>query len=279
MIVDAQIHAWKETAEYPTPETVRRYHGSDYAIERALAVMDANGVDRAILVPPASWPTGVTRNSYSLDAARRHPSRFGVMGLFDYDAPDARDRLAGWRRPGMLGIRTWLGGGATVPHLVGDAFDWFWSALEAHQIPFMSAAPGRMHLFADILRRFPLMRLIIDHAAREPRGATGEAAWADLGDTLALAKWPRTAIKVSCLPTVSGQAYPFCDLHPFIRRIYDAFGPRRMLWGSDATRLNCSYTDNLRLFTEALGFLSDEDRGWILGKATLDACGWQSDEA
>jgi len=277
MIIDAQIHAWKETAAYPTPETVRPYHGSDYTIERALAVMDANGVDRAILVPPASWPTGVTRNSYSLDAARLHPTRFGVMGLFDYDAPDARDRLAGWRRPGMLGIRTWLGGGATVPPLVGEDFDWFWAALEAHQIPFMSAAPGRMHLFAGVLQRFPQLRLIIDHAAREPWGPKGGAAWADLAGTLALAKWPLTAIKVSCLPSVSQEAYPFRDLHPFIRRIYDAFGPRRMLWGSDATRLNAPYADNLRLFTDALDFLGDEDRSWILGKAALSACRWEAD--
>jgi predicted TIM-barrel fold metal-dependent hydrolase len=274
MIVDAQIHAWRETVQYPTPDAVRPRHGSEYPIERALEEMDRHGVDRAILVPPASWPTGPTRNSYSLDAAARFPDRFGVMGLFDFDGPKDSARLAGWRANGMLGIRAWLADPQASPSLTDRAFDWFWSGLQEHAIPFMSAAPGRMRLYADLLERFPGLRLIIDHCGRDPLGLRGPAAWSDLDQTLTLARWPQTTIKVSCLPANAEQPYPFADLHGPIRRIFDAFGPRRMLWGSDATRLPCSYGENLALFQEALPFLANEDRTWILGRTALKACDW-----
>jgi predicted TIM-barrel fold metal-dependent hydrolase len=274
MIVDAQIHVWMESTRYPTPDAVRVRHGGDYPIERALAEMDRNGVARAILVPPASWPTGATHNSYSLEAAARHPSRFGVMGLFDFDAPDGPARLERWRGGSMLGIRAWLADPQASPSLTDRKFDWFWSGLEERAIPFMSAAPGRMHLYARLLERFAGLPLVIDHCGRDPLGPPGAEAWSDLDQTLALARWPQTAIKVSCLPSHSAERYPFADLHDPIRRIFDAFGPQRMLWGSDATRLPCDYAENLALFATILPFLSEEDRGWILGRAALKVCGW-----
>jgi len=63
-------------------------------------------------------------------------------------------------------------------------------------------------------------------------------------------------------------------LHKPIREIYDHFGPERMLWGSDVTRLDWGYADNLRLFTEALEFLSANDREWILSRAAAKHCDW-----
>jgi predicted TIM-barrel fold metal-dependent hydrolase len=63
-------------------------------------------------------------------------------------------------------------------------------------------------------------------------------------------------------------------LHKPIREIYDHFGPQRMLWGSDVTRLDWGYADNLRLFTEALEFLSTDDREWILSRAAAKHCDW-----
>jgi hypothetical protein len=47
-----------------------------------------------------------------------------------------------------------------------------------------------------------------------------------------------------------------------------------MLWGSDVTRLDWGYADNLRLFNEALEFLSTDDREWILSRAAAKHCDW-----
>ena len=65
--------------------------------------MDAAGVDRTIIVPPAFEGD---RNDLALAAAQAHPDRFAVMGRIDIEAPDVRGSLASWRsQPGMLGLR------------------------------------------------------------------------------------------------------------------------------------------------------------------------------
>jgi len=272
-IIDSQIHIWCDSPEYPTPPAAKAHHGAEYTAEQALAKMDAHGIDRSVLVPIGGWMTGPTKNHYSMQAAQNYPDRFAVMGQFDYDAADREEQLAGWLdQPGMLGIRRYFRADATP--ITDGSLDWFWAGLAGNDIPFMSAAPNQMQVFHPVLARHPEMRLIIDHSGREPFDLKDDAVWADLDQTLALARYPNVSIKVSSLPSFSTQPYPFTVLHDPIRRIYDAFGPQRMLWGSDVTRLDWEFGDNIRLFTEALPFLSDEDKEWIMGKATAKALGW-----
>jgi CheY-like chemotaxis protein len=80
--------------------------------------------------------------------------------------------------------------------------------------------------------------------------------------------------KLSSLPSYSSEQYPFPGLHEHLRRVHDAFGARRMLWGTDYSRLPVPYEDCLRLFTEALAFLSDDDRAWIVGRAVREWVGF-----
>lgn len=47
-----------------------------------------------------------------------------------------------------------------------------------------------------------------------------------------------------------------------------------MMWGSDVTRLTCTYDENVRLFTEAVDFLSSEDKEWIMWRALNKALDW-----
>lgn len=272
-IIDSQIHTWyPDSPERPWAPGTKSLHGPEFENTKALEVMDSAGVRRAILVPPGwlGWD-----NEYALSAARANPDRFAVMGRFDVQAPDAKERLAGWcDQPGMLGIRIFFAGEPWMSMLTSRDYDWYWSGIEREQIPMMCLVPGNMRSLLPILERYPNLRLIFDHAGRHPRGPKDEAAWDDLDDTLALARFPKTAIKVSSLPTFSTKPYPFEVLHQPIRKIYDTFGPRRMLWGSDVTRLDWGYADNLRLFTEALTFLSADDKEWILSRAAAEHCGW-----
>jgi predicted TIM-barrel fold metal-dependent hydrolase len=102
----------------------------------------------------------------------------------------------------------------------------------------------------------------------------GAAAFASLDDLLGLARHPNVVANVSSVPCFSNEQYPFRDTHPFIRRIYDGFGPRRMLWGADLSRLRGSYGDCLAQFQEGLDFLSAEDKEWILGKSLAEVLNW-----
>jgi predicted TIM-barrel fold metal-dependent hydrolase len=57
-----------------------------------------------------------------------------------------------------------------------------------------------------------------------------------------MAKRPNVAVKASALPSYSSEPYPYRGLHAHIRRVYDAFGPQQMFWGTDFTRLSRART-------------------------------------
>jgi L-fuconolactonase len=272
-IIDAQIHCWyPNTPQRPWIDGAVSLHGAQFTIDQAKALIEEAGVSRAVLVPPP-W---IARDpDYSLAAARAEPNRFGVVGLFDLTAPDARAQLERWREPGMLGVRITPLRAPDDALLTDPALDWFWATAQETRLPVKVFLPANIAALEPILARFPDLRLIIDHAGRRTRGGLkDEALWTDAHELHALARYPDITVKVSSLPSFSSQPYPFRNLHPHIRAIYDAFGPQRMMWGSDVTRLTSSYAENIRLFTEALDFLSDDDKAWIMGRTAAKVLDW-----
>ena len=274
LVTDAQIHVWETSrSDRPWPAEVRNapHRPNGFSAEEALAEMDAAGVDRAIIVPP-TWVG--ENNATALEAAARFPTRFAVMGRFDPRAADARSQLEGWlSQPHMLGIRMSLRIKPFVDWLDDGSLDWFWSACEQIRIPVMVLVPGMARKMHTVAERHPGLTLIVDHMAR-PLDVRGPEVFADLADLLALAAFPKVSVKVTSVPNFSTEPYPFRDLHPFLRRIYDAFAARRLLWGADLTRLAGTYRECLDLFSEGIDFLSAEDREWVLGKAAAEALNW-----
>src|SRR5262249_37259333 len=103
MIVDAQVHFWKaNSSDWPWEPGVRPQLPEPFTIERALPMMDEPAVDRVVIVPPGLND----RNDYALEAAERHPSRFGIMGRIRLQDPKSAALLPTWKQqPGMLGLR------------------------------------------------------------------------------------------------------------------------------------------------------------------------------
>lgn len=274
MIIDAQIHIWSpDVSSRPWPPGgARRAHGPALSAEQALRVMDDAGVDRAVLVPP-SWIGD--DNTDSLAAARAHPDRFAVMGRFDPQASDARSQLDRWlQQPRMRGIRLTLHRPPWTGWPADTSLDWLWGACEKANIPLMLSAPGNAPRIRPIAEKHPRLKLILDHLARQADRLDDEA-FTDLADLLALARFPNVAVKASALPCYSSEPYPFPKLTPHLRRVYDAFGPRRMLWGTDYSRLPVPYREAVRHIKEGLDFLSRDDRDWILGRACAEWVGWK----
>ncbi len=79
------------------------------------------------------------------------------------------------------------------------------------------------------------------------------------------------------MPAYSSHDYPYYNLHAYLRRAFDAFGPRRMFWGTDLTRLPCTYGQGITLFTEELPWLSAADQRMGDGRALCDWLGWPLD--
>jgi predicted TIM-barrel fold metal-dependent hydrolase len=102
LIVDAQVHMWTaNTPALPWAPGTTPQLPEPFDIERVVPMMDEAGVDRVVIVPSAN-----IRDDYGLEAARRYPNRFAVMGRLPLDDPKSAELLPAWKaRPGMLGIR------------------------------------------------------------------------------------------------------------------------------------------------------------------------------
>lgn len=273
LTTDGQVHLW----DPPTPEaplltersTPQRPGG--FTATQCLAEMAAAGVDRAVIVPPGWAPNG---NRQAQRYATENPGKFAVMGRLDITAEGWREELEGWlQQPHMVGARVSISGPYFEKWLDLPEMDEFWGRCERLGIPCMILLPGRAKEFEPIATAHPGLTIIVDHMARlVPVG--GPERWLDLDDLLALARFPNVIVKTSSAPNYSLEWYPYADIHPHLRRIYDAFGPERMAWGSDITRLRGPYADCVRLFTEGLTFLSAADREWVLGKTIATALKW-----
>jgi len=234
--------------------------------------MDEAGVDHVVIVPP-SWPGD--RNDYGLEAARRYPDRFRVMGRIPLANRQSAALLPNWReQPGMLGVRL-IFVDRTAGWVTDGTADWFWPAAESAQIPVMFFAPRQLSLFGSIAERHPQLTLIIDHMGLRV-GMTEDEIKTGVDQAIALAKHPNVSIKLSATPGVSKDSYPFRDVADYLHRAFDAYGPQRCYWGTDLTHnfAKGSYRQRITHFTEELPFLSESDKDWVMGRAILARLRW-----
>lgn len=275
LIVDSQVHIWgADTPDRPWPPGRAHQAQKPYPVTKDMLLqgMDEAGVSRVVIVPP-SWEGD--RNDLALEAARLHPDRFAVMGRLAIERPESRSLVADWKRqPGMLGLRFTFHTEVQKPWLTDGTADWLWTAAEKAGLPVMIFVPGSLPLVDGIAARHPGLRLVIDHLALVI-DRKDDAAFADLPHLLALAKRPNVAVKASALPCCSTQPYPYRGLHTHLRQVFDAFGPRRVFWGTDWTRLPCTWRQAITLFTEELPWLSAADKDWIMGRAVCEWLGWK----
>lgn len=272
-IADAQVHIWApNTPERPwAPGNMHRDPPLD--APELLREMDAAGVMRAILVPPS---IDADRNDLALAAAQQFPDRFAVMGRLNPDLPDARAQVAAWRssQPGMLGLRYSFNRPHMIAALAEGTLDWLWKEAEQARLPVMMLIETEMApSIGRIAARHPALRIVLDHLGLT-QGKCDDEAFAGHDAVLALAKLPNVAIKASALPCHTKDVYPYRKLHPHLKRVYDAFGPQRIFWGTDLSRLPCSYQQAISMFTEEIPWLSAADKAWIMGRGLCEWLDW-----
>jgi L-fuconolactonase len=270
-LTDAQLHIWEaDRPDRPWDREQRPQLPEPFTVERAIALLDEHGVDRAVLVPPlVSGFNSDAANAYVLEAAAAHPARFAVMGRFDPRPPNARRRLASWlEQPGMRGVRLSLEGPPAPQLLERGALDWFWPEAERLGVAVYFLRPGRPGDVAAVAVRHPELRIACNHLALG-RGRSPEALAAHVEALACLVPHPNVVLTISSLWGSSHQGYPYADLHDSIRRIYDLFGASRLAWASDYTAArghlgNAVTYPRLRDFvTVALPNLTDAEREQI----------------
>lgn len=274
-IVDAQIHLWKaESDDWKWVPGMKPQMPEPFTIEKAVSMMDEAGVDRAVVVPP-SWPGD--RNDYAIEAAKRYPNRFAVMGRIPLENPKSAALLPKWKeQPGMVGVRVTFNTPTMIGWLKDGTADWFWAEAEKNGLPVMFLAFGMLPMFAAIAERHPKLQLIIDHMGMNAITAKEKRVSAGVEQAVALAKYPNVSIKMSAVPNISLEAYPFPDTTDHLRRIFDAYGPRRCYWGTDITNSfdRATWRQRIAQFTETLTFLSEDDKDWVMGRGILERLKW-----
>ena len=177
--------------------------------------MDQANVDRA-LIHPVLWDPD--SNELAIEAVRKYPNRFAMLGWVSVDDPNSRDFVTHWKgRPGMLGLRFYFNERHKREWMTDGSLDWLWPA-----------AALFLPTVGQIAERHPGLRLIVDHMAVPP-GSPGESAYRFQPELLALAKYPNVAVKATGQPGYAEHAYPFRSFHEHLHRCFNAFGPNRCL--------------------------------------------------
>jgi L-fuconolactonase len=262
-IVDAQLHCW--LADRPPRPWIAGYRertrrsaplvllqtAVPMAPATLLAEMDAAGVAAGVLTPQGVYGFD---NGFELEARAAAPERFAAMGWVDHRRPDVGAALAADQARGMAGLR--LLGLSERAWERGDA-DGALAACARLGLPVALWLPHPVPPgFEAAVARHPELPFLIDHLgvghAPPGLGWAPEDPWERLPAVLALARHPNVYVKLTGAPALSHEAYPFRDIWPRVRRIVEAFGARRVLWGSDITR-----TGALHTYAEAVGYLRE----------------------
>ena len=273
-IIDAQIHLWGQGL----PSNLAHRQVTSFTADEAIRMMDEGGVDAAIIHPPG-WDPG--SHDLAFAAVRDYPARFAIMGSLPLDEAQSRPRIATWRkRRGMLGLRYTFLAEPLRRRLHGGDFEWLWAAAESAQVPVAALATDSLEEFGRIAERHPGLRLTIDHLGGRGGNTTlkDAAAMTHMPRLLALAKHPNVAVKATGAPGYSGEPYPFPTMQLYLRQIYDAFGPQRMFWGTDISKMPCSWRQCVTMFTEELPWLGEAEKRLVMGEALCAWWGWNRNE-
>lgn len=264
--IDAHVHVWTpDVARYPlapgfSPESMKP---PSFTPEELLGHARPAGVERIVLIQMSFYKFD---NSYLFDTMRRFPGVFAGVALVDETAPDLPERARRLAREGARGFRVHPGGRPVQEWIGSRGMEALWrAAAEGGLAVCPLINPEALPAVERMCARHPETPVVVDHFARI--GIDGAIREADLEALCRLARFPRTHVKVSAFYALGKKAAPYLDLAPMIRRVLDAYGPERLMWGSDApfqVQAGHTYAASAELVRDRLDFLSASDRRWLL---------------
>ena len=268
-IVDAQIHLWATGL----PNNKAHIQETSFTAKQAIALMDEAGVHAAIIHPPSWDPKS---HELALAAVNDYPNRFAIMGTLPLNRAISEKEIPFWKNNVVLGLRYTL---LEEPHrswIADGSLDWLWKKAEEEKIPISMLVTDSLIELQKIAERHPELRLTIDHLGGRGGNTTlkDNEAMEHIPNLLKLAKYPNVAVKATGAPGYSGEAYPYPIMQGYLEQIYDAFGPHRTFWGTDITKMPCSWTECITMFTEEARWLNKNDIALVMGDAICAWWGW-----
>ncbi len=267
--IDAHSHVWTpDVAHYPLAAdfTVADMQPKSFTAQELLAQCRPAGVGRVNLIQMSYYGFD---NRYMLDMIKLYPDRFVGTAIVD---PLADDPGKAMRELAPRGVHAFR-----IQPKYSRQPSAHWLEPPGYESMFATAAQTGQALsclidvdgFPEVdrmCRKFPDTSVIIDHLGRIGAGPDGAIRDPDVEALCALAKHPKVYVKVGAFYALGKKSPPYLDLIPLLRRVVQAFTPRRCMWESDCPFqvVKDRYTDSLALVRDHLDFLTKDDRDWLL---------------
>lgn len=264
--IDAHSHIWTtDLAAYPLRDRqpVDVLKPRSFTDDELLAVARPHGVGRVVLIQ--HHPYHGFDNSYLVDTWKKHPDLFRIVGQIDDTKPHVDTTMKSMLKTGVTGFRIgpredrrdWL---------QGHGMQLMWkTGAETGQNMCCLINPEDLEAVGQWCAKYPSTPVVIDHFARV--GMSGEIRDADVSALCGMAKHAKVRVKISACYALGKKQPPHDELIPMIRRLFDTFGPDRLMWASDSpyqlTDPN-SYGASIALVRDRLDFVSVEDRRRLL---------------
>jgi predicted TIM-barrel fold metal-dependent hydrolase len=266
-IIDPHVHVWKNDPRYPWPKELANPPKEDALPSTLLQLMKDHGVEKTVIVHVIHYRWDCR---YAGDTIKANPEKFMGVCRVDPLADSAADDLSRWVRDyGFHGVRLSPAAGA-AGDWINDRkrMDAIFDRAARLTIPMCILCPSvRLPDVEKVIERHrDSLDVCIDHMADCPIDQPGE-----LAKLLALARFPRVFVKISHLWSLSKEKYPYRDTYAQVKRLYEKFGPQRLMWGTDwpGVERYCGYAKAVALYRDEMDFFSALDRRWILGGTVL----------
>lgn len=234
MTVDAHHHVWdlsvRDQDWIDEHSPIRR----DFTVTDLAPEARAAGVDRTILVQTI---TVAEETPEFLALAAEHELIAGVVGWTDLTSPGVAEELARLRElPGgryLKGIRHQVQGEPDPEWLLRpDVRRGLTAVADAGLVHDLVVLPHQLPACVKAAAALPELTFVLDHLGKPPIASGALEPWAS--DVRALAALPNTVCKLSGLVTEADPAsWTVDDLRPYADTVLDAFGPARLMFGSD----------------------------------------------
>ncbi len=265
MRIDAHQHFWKyEPAGYGWISEDMTVLQRDYLPADLLPLLRAGEFDGAIAVQARQTET---ETRWLLELAEANDTICGVVGWVDLCGEDVAERLTALQHPRLCGMRHILQDEADDEFMLRPEFRRGLRALKDAGIPYdVLVAPRHLPHVHTLVRELDGVSFVVDHLAKPLIREQRTSGWED--DIRRVADHPSVFCKVSGMVTEADwDTWQPEHLVAYLDVVFDAFGPERLMFGSDwpVCLLAAPYHRVLGIVADYTRDLDSATRGMIFG--------------
>jgi L-fuconolactonase len=258
VMIDAHVHVFKRDEAFPYAQGAHP-PAEDAPVEKLIGLMQANGVSRTVLIQVIHYRWD---NSYVASALKQYPALFKAVCRVNPEDPNAPDHLSQLTQDGFSGVRLSPAATAEGDWIRGPLMPPLWRRCAQLRVPMTLLLPAaRLTDVVPLIEANPELTVVIDHMADCPLNRPDL-----LKNLLDLARYPKVFVKISDMWTLSRQPYPYPDAQYQVKRLYERFGAKRLMWATNwpVSLPQCSYARIVELYRDHLSFFSEADRQEML---------------